>query len=94
MDCMLPPSWAICMDVGREYSGTVAGAMNMAGQFGSFISAWVFGQLVEYFGGNYNYGLMFFGIMLGISALLFTRIDPTKQLIPEDAQRPVPAAAH
>jgi MFS family permease len=91
MDCMLPPSWAICMDVGREHAGTVAGAMNMAGQFGSFISAYVFGRLVEYFGGNYNYGLMFFGVMLGISAIIFTRIDPTKHLVPEG--KPAPAVA-
>jgi MFS family permease len=94
MDCMLPPSWAICMDVGREYSGTIAGAMNMAGQFGSFISAWIFGWLVEYFGGNYNYGLMFFGFMLAVSAVLFTRIDPTKRLIQEVVERPLPTAAH
>jgi predicted MFS family arabinose efflux permease len=95
MDCMLPPSWAICMDVGRQHAGTVAGAMNMAGQFGSFISAWAFGRLVEYFGGNYNYGLMFFGFMLAVSAFLFTRIDPTKPLVPDSYvdPRPQPALA-
>jgi predicted MFS family arabinose efflux permease len=93
MDCMLPPSWSICMDVGREHAGAVAGTMNMAGQFGSFISAYVFGRLVEYFGGNYNYGMMFFGCMLAVSAFLFTRIDPTQQLVPEDKREPIPVAA-
>lgn len=93
MDCMLPPSWSICMDVGKQYAGTVAGAMNMAGQFGSFISAWVFGRLVEYFSGDYNYGLMFFGCMLAVSAVIFTRIDPTQPLVPEHTPEPEPAAA-
>jgi hypothetical protein len=37
--------------------------------------------------------MMFFGCMLAVSAFLFTRIDPTQQLVPEDKSAPVPAAA-
>jgi MFS transporter, ACS family, glucarate transporter len=93
MDCMLPPSWALCLDVGRKYAGAVTGAMNMAGQFGSFLSASAFGYMVDYFGGRYDIPLMFFGCMLGVSALIYTQIDPTEQLVPEDAPAPVPAMA-
>jgi MFS transporter, ACS family, glucarate transporter len=35
MDLMLPVAWAICVDTGGEYAGTISGAMNAAGQVGS-----------------------------------------------------------
>lgn len=82
MDCMLPSSWALCMDVGRKYAGTVSGTMNMAGQVGSFASSVVFGYLVTWFG-SYNAPLYPMAALLFISALFFLRIDPTEQLIPE-----------
>ena len=28
MDCMLPSAWAICLDLGKEHTGAVTGAMN------------------------------------------------------------------
>ena len=86
MDCMLPVSWSICLDVGRKYAGAVTGAMNMAGQAGSFISSVAFGYMVTYFG-SYNPPLIIFAVMLAISAAIFTRIDPTEQLVPEDVPR-------
>ena len=82
MDCMLPVSWAVCLDVGKKYAGTVTGAMNMAGQVGSFLSAVVFGYLVKFFG-SYNTPLIPMSVMLFVSALLFLKIDPTRPIIPE-----------
>jgi MFS family permease len=90
MDCMLPVSWALCLDIGRKYAGAITGSMNMAGQIGSFITAVVFGKLVMYFG-NYNTPLLPMAGMLFVSAFLYTRIDPTEQLIPESADTPEPA---
>jgi len=84
MDCMLPAAWAVCLDVGQKYAGTVSGTMNMAGQIGSFTSAVAFGYMVNYFH-NYNTPLIPLATMLLISAVLFLRIDPTQQLIPETA---------
>lgn len=80
MDCMLPVSWAVCLDVGRKYAGTVSGTMNMAGQVGSFASSVAFGYLVTYFG-SYNAPLFPMAALLLISALFFARIDPTEQLV-------------
>lgn len=82
MDCMLPVSWAVCLDIGRKYAGAVTGAMNMAGQVGSFLSSVAFGYLIEYWG-NYNTPLIPLALMLWISAVLYLKIDPTEQLIPE-----------
>lgn len=91
MDCMLPVAWAVCLDVGRKYAGAVSGSMNMAGQLGSFLSSLAFGYLVRIFN-DYNLPLIPFSAMLAVSAVLFLRIDPTRQLVPEDepgfAERP------
>jgi ACS family glucarate transporter-like MFS transporter len=93
MDCMLPVSWSICLDVGRKYAGAVTGAMNMAGQAGSFISSVAFGYMVTYFG-SYNQPLILFAAMLAVSAVIYTRIDPTEQLVPETAPVPETVGHH
>jgi MFS family permease len=85
MDCMLPVSWAVCMDVGKKYAGAVSCSMNMAGQVGSFASSVLFGYMITWFGGSYNKPLVPLALMLLVSAFLFTRIDPTKQLVEEKA---------
>jgi MFS family permease len=91
MDCMLPVAWAVCLDVGRKYAGAVTGAMNMAGQVGSFLSSVAFGYFVKIFH-SYNLPLIPMSGMLFISALLFLRIDPTRQIIPEEAPAESPHA--
>jgi sugar phosphate permease len=87
MDCMLPVAWSICLDVGRKYAGAVTGAMNMAGQVGSFLSSIAFGYMVQLWG-NYNTPLLPFSAMLLLSAFLFTRIDPAEQLVAEQVEQP------
>lgn len=90
MDAMLPVAWAVCLDIGRKFGGSVSGTMNMAGQLGSFLSSVAFGYIVKGLMGAgwnkpdaYNFPLLPFSIMLLISAALFLRVDPTRQLIPE-----------
>jgi len=45
---MLPTAWAVCLDIGKKYAGAVTGAMNTAGQIGSFISSVCFGYIVKF----------------------------------------------
>ena len=52
LECTIGPSWAVPMDVGGKYSGTVSGMMNMAGNIGGALSPLVFGFLVQY--GNWQ----------------------------------------
>jgi MFS family permease len=85
MDLMLATSWAICLDVGRAYAGALTGAMNMAGQLGSFLSAIVVGYLVQHFH-SYNAPLRVLGPMALISAMIFLFIDASKVLIPEKVE--------
>lgn len=105
-DFMLPTAWAVCLDVGKKYAGAVTGAMNTAGQVGSFVSSVLFGYFVVYANGwlpalglpvqsgirdfRYDVPLVFMTVMLSISALLWLRIDPSEQLVPEEEK---PAAA-
>ena len=48
-DMAMGVSWATCCDIGHRYSGSVAGFMNMVGNFGSVVSApfvaWLAGRL-------------------------------------------------
>lgn len=82
MDLMLPSAWAVCVDMGKQYSGIISGAMNTAGNIGGFICATVFGYLVQSTG-NYNFPLYIIAGMMMIAAILFWQIDPTKKLVEE-----------
>ncbi len=48
LECTIGPSWAVPMDTGGKYSGTVSGMMNMAGNFGGALSPIVFGYLADF----------------------------------------------
>jgi MFS family permease len=80
-DGMLPCSWAICLDVGRRYSGAVSGAMNSAGQAAGYVATVLYGYGVASYG--YDQPLLFFAPSLLIAAVLFALIDPTKPLVQE-----------
>lgn len=84
-DFMLPVAWAVCLDIGRKYAGAVSGAMNTAGQLGSTLTSIAFGYLVTHYG-SYNAPLVPMAVMTAISALLWLKIDPSIQLIPEHDQ--------
>ncbi|MEM6628924.1 MAG: MFS transporter [Bacteroidota bacterium] len=49
-DMTLPPSWALCVDIGKDQSGTISGTMNMAGNVGSFLTALAFPYLTAWTG--------------------------------------------
>lgn len=79
MDLMLPVAWAVCLDIGHEYSGVVTGVMNSAGQLGGFLCTVSLGYILRATG-NYNVPLWIISSMVMISAFLFLRIDPTRPL--------------
>lgn len=49
-DMTLPPSWALCVDIGKSNAGAVSGTMNMAGNVGSFLTALAFPYLTDWTG--------------------------------------------
>lgn len=78
-DMTLSPSWAFCIDVGKENSGAVSGMMNMAGNLGAFVTIIAFPYLFNWT----NQYEPFFYICAGLSLLaiiMWTRMNPEKTI--------------
>jgi ACS family glucarate transporter-like MFS transporter len=92
MDCFMPVAWASTIDLGRRSAGAVSGAMNMAGQLGSFLSNLAYGYLVSGFHGEYNRTLIPLAAMTAVAAVVFSRLDPSIPLVEERPDAEVGAA--
>jgi sugar phosphate permease len=80
LEFTIGPSWAVPMDTGGKYSGTVSGMMNMAGNFGGALSPIVFGFLAE--GGNWQAPFIVAAALLVIgSAVWAFWLDPDRQIL-------------
>jgi sugar phosphate permease len=80
LECTIGPSWAVPMDTGGKYSGTVSGMMNMAGNFGGAISPIVFGYLAE--GGNWAAPfIVAAALLVAGSAVWAFWLDPDKAIL-------------
>lgn len=79
-DMTLSPSWSTCLDIGKEYSGTVSGTMNMAGNLGSFFTALAFPYMVAFTGSNTPF--FFLAAALNLLAIpMWLSIKPQKPLV-------------
>lgn len=74
-----PAVWAVCLDVGRDHAGFVSGAMNTAGQVGSFLLSVSYGYLVAATG-SYDIPLLVVAAMLLAGVLVWRAIDPAELL--------------
>ena len=57
-------------------------ALNTAAQVGSFLSGVAFGYVAE-ISGSYDLPLILMALVLGFGALIWLKIDPTQELVPE-----------
>jgi sugar phosphate permease len=81
LEFTIGPSWAVPMDTGGKYSGTVSGMMNMAGNFGGAISPIVFGVLVQV--GSWQAPFIVAACLLVAgSAVWAFWLDPEKAILP------------
>jgi len=88
MDFMLPATWSICLDLGSRWAGTLTGIMNTSGQLSGFACTVLFGYLVSYTG-SYRIPLVLVSLMLMISTVLFSQIDPRHPIVAgEEARAP------
>jgi sugar phosphate permease len=84
LEMIIGPAWAVPMDIGGEFSGTVSGMMNMGGQIVGALSPTVFGILVS--NGSWvapfvvSAGLLFVG-----AAIWGFWIDPEQSVIDRGA---------
>jgi sugar phosphate permease len=90
LEMNIGPAWAVPMDVGGEFSGTVSGMMNMAGQSVGALSPTVFGFLASR--GSWvapfsvSAGLLFIG-----AAIWAFWIDPEQSVIDKGQGMPGPS---
>lgn len=75
-----PAVFAACLDIGSIRGGTVTGFMNMAGQVGGALSSVIFGYMVKA-SGSYDAPLIPMVVLLGIGALLWSRVDVTERIL-------------
>jgi len=78
-DMTLSPSWAFCIDIGRENAGAVSGTMNMAGNLGAFVTIIAFPYLFKWT----NQYEPFFFICAGLSIVaifMWSSMNPEKPL--------------
>ena len=81
-DMTLSPSWAFCIDIGKENAGAVSGTMNMAGNLGAFVTIIAFPYLFKWT----NQYEPFFFICAGLSLLaiaMWSSMNPEKPIINE-----------
>jgi len=77
-------SWAIPLDIGGDFAGSVSAAMNMCGNIGGAISSTSLGFLVKAYGWNIPFLVAAAGCV--IAAVLFSRIDATRKIFPQEVQ--------
>jgi MFS family permease len=76
-------SWAIPLDIGGDYAGSVSAVMNMCGNIGGAISPALLAYLVRWYGWNVPF-LVSAALCIAAAALFF-RIDATKRIFTEHA---------
>jgi sugar phosphate permease len=72
-------SWAIPLDIGGDYAGSVSAVMNSFGNIGGTISPTLLGYLVSTSGWNTPFVVA--AVMCMIAAALYLKIDSTKHLL-------------
>ncbi len=71
-------SWAIPLDIGGDYAGSVSSVMNMCGNIGGAISPTALAYLVKGYGWNVPF-LVTSGLCIA-GALLYGKIDASKRI--------------
>jgi MFS transporter, ACS family, glucarate transporter len=72
-------SWAMCLDIGGEYSGSVSSVMNTWGNLGGAISAVMVGYLATLFG--WTSPFIMACLLCLLSAFVVSRIEPRRSAV-------------
>jgi MFS family permease len=81
-------SWAICLDIGGSFSGSVSGVMNTLGNLGGSASSFVVAYLATQYG--WTAAFLTAAALCLAAALIATQIDPSQ---PVDARNGTPSTA-
>jgi sugar phosphate permease len=76
-------SWAIPLDIGADFAGSVSAVMNTCGNIGGAVSPLVLAYLVKAY--NWDRPFVVAAGLCVLGAFLFSRIDATKQILPRES---------
>ena len=79
LELTVPVSWALSLDIGGEFSGSVSAVMNTLGAVGGALSGICIGYLATNFG--WNYPFLTASAMCGLAALLASQINPSRSAV-------------
>jgi MFS transporter, ACS family, glucarate transporter len=75
-DLVMPGSWGACMDVGGKYAGTLAGAMNMMGNFAGGMSPVVIGYILQQTDNNWDITFYVSAALYFAGSFFWLALDP------------------
>jgi MFS transporter, ACS family, glucarate transporter len=81
-DMTLSPSWAFCIDIGKESAGVVSGTMNMAGNLGAFVTIIAFPYLFKWTN-HYEPFFIICALLSIVAIILWLSLDPQKSILNE-----------
>lgn len=73
-------SWAMCIDIGGDYSGSVSSVMNTLGNLGGALGAVVVGYLATSFG--WTSPFIVACVLCLLSSVLVSTVDPRRSIMP------------
>ena len=71
-------SWAVPLDIGGDFAGSVSAVMNSLGNLGGAVSAFVATQLAAHYGWNSTF--MLTSALCILAAFLFLKVDASKRI--------------
>jgi predicted MFS family arabinose efflux permease len=79
LELTVPISWAISLDIGGEYSGSVSSVMNTLGNIGGALGAVSIGYIATHAGWNATF--LTGSAMCAIAAVLALFVNPTRSAV-------------
>jgi MFS transporter, ACS family, glucarate transporter len=71
--------FGVCLDIGEKHAGAMVGLMNTAAQLGGLVGSVAYGYIVEHYG-SYNAPFVPMAMVLFVGALLWLRIDASREV--------------
>jgi ACS family glucarate transporter-like MFS transporter len=79
-DMTLSPSWAFCIDIGKENAGVVSATMNMAGNLGAFVTIIAFPYLFKWTA-SYEPFFIICAVLSLVAILLWSSMNPENAIV-------------
>ena len=78
-------NYSVCIDIGGNNAGAVAGVMNFTGQIGAFFMVILFGKLADATH-SYNIPVIVIAVVLFAGCMLWLLVDPRKQIMVKEKE--------